>query len=121
MKNSQSNVGSSGGTTESHASIGCPECAWGKVAGCWRCGSRAGRHSVMAAYIGPMFCKPDHHRVEISVEKRGSRWAVRSDANGFTTFRRQPTKREAIAAADALAARVASDNERARKTTGATQ
>jgi len=19
---------------------GCPECAWGKVAGCWRCGSR---------------------------------------------------------------------------------
>lgn len=20
--------------------IGCPECAWGKVAGCWRCGSR---------------------------------------------------------------------------------
>ena len=22
-------------------SIGCYECAWGKVAGCWRCGSRA--------------------------------------------------------------------------------
>ena len=21
--------------------LGCPECAWGKVAGCWRCGSRA--------------------------------------------------------------------------------
>ena len=21
--------------------IGCYECAWGKVAGCWRCGSRA--------------------------------------------------------------------------------
>ena len=21
--------------------IGCSECAWGKVAGCWRCGSRA--------------------------------------------------------------------------------
>lgn len=20
--------------------IGCHECAWGKVAGCWRCGSR---------------------------------------------------------------------------------
>ena len=21
-------------------SIGCPECAWGKVLGCWHCGSR---------------------------------------------------------------------------------
>lgn len=23
------------------STIGCHECAWGKVAGCWRCGSRA--------------------------------------------------------------------------------
>jgi len=25
---------------DSKTRVGCPECAWGKVAGCWRCGSR---------------------------------------------------------------------------------
>jgi len=30
---------------------GCPECAWGKVAGCWRCGSRVAHDAVPA--VGP--------------------------------------------------------------------
>jgi hypothetical protein len=33
------------------AAIGCPECAWGKVAGCWRCGSRL-KDAALAAAIG---------------------------------------------------------------------
>jgi hypothetical protein len=37
------------------AHIGCAECAWGKVAGCWRCGSRvtpiAPRRVVRAAAV----------------------------------------------------------------------
>jgi hypothetical protein len=28
--------------------IGCHECAWGKVLGCWRCGSRVTLHSSAA-------------------------------------------------------------------------
>lgn len=42
--------------------IGCPECAWGKVAGCWRCGSRValrntlGALAFIALFFGAIAC-----------------------------------------------------------------
>ena len=35
--------------------IGCSECAWGKVAGCWRCGSRI---AATQQTPGPWFIEP---------------------------------------------------------------
>lgn len=35
--------------TAARNTVGCPECAWGKVAGCWRCGSRNAARATLGA------------------------------------------------------------------------
>jgi hypothetical protein len=76
----------------------------------------SGTHNVMAAYIGPLFCKPDSYEVLIDVCKWGSRWRVRMQGNGFTNYGCQMhrSKTSAIAEADNEAALIAGKNERAR-------
>jgi hypothetical protein len=74
-----------------------------------------GRHSVKAAYIGPLFRRPDAYEVEVSVEPRRSRWAVRTDCNGFTTYRGGfASRRAAVEAADKWAAETTRRNEEVR-------
>lgn len=64
--------------------IGCSECAWGKVAGCWRCGFRYGQLVITITqpewaqrrgrYIAGVVIGCNRHSAEGKTPERAARW-----------------------------------------------
>ena len=59
---------------------GCPECAWGKVAGCWRCGSRVSTTQQQAQEPWAR-----HFAADIAAAKAAQRCALSMRRLGFAT------------------------------------